>query len=321
MRSFQVIRTHTSPYQSKNFHQLEAKLIHQIEGLRYGSLLEADLQAPLILITNTHTQLKSLPPEILKQTKLIVHPNSGYDHFAHEQDLWAPIPLVIGHEIRAQAVAEFSLAALFQGISELPQHLSWNHERRWDRRLIKDLPVMVVGYGHIGKIVADTIAALGAKVTVIDPYEKSPFPTFKSMNEKVMEESEVVIACCGLNRLSHHLFNEKFFSRAHPRLLFINGARGKLVDEKALRNFLMKNPAAFAFLDVFEEEPFSEEWHHFPQVWKTSHIAGVHAKLDQGILDFEGKVLRDFMQLNENEFQQKYHHELLQNKWKEGVLL
>lgn len=321
MRSYQVIRTHTSTYQSKNFHQLEAQLIHQIEGLRYVSLLEADPQSSLILITNTHTQLKSLPPQILKQTKLIVHSNSGYDHFAHEQDLWATIPVVIGHEIRAQAVAEYSLACLFQGITELPQHLSWNHERRWDRRLIKDLPVLVVGYGHIGKIVANTLETLGAFVNVVDLYEKSPFPTYRTLREAKVEEAQVVIACCGLNQLSHHMFDEKFFSRAHPKLIFINGARGKLVDENALKNFLLKNPNAFSFLDVFEQEPFSEEWHHFPQVWKTSHIAGVHEKLDQGMLAFEEKVLRDFMQLNEAQFHQKYQSELLQNKWKEGVLL
>ena len=50
-----------------------------------------------------------------------------------------------------------------------------------------------------------------------------------------------------------------------------------------------------AFLDVFQNEPFGDEWIGFPQVWKTSHIAGVENQLDQKILDFEKeKILEEF---------------------------
>ena len=117
------------------------------------------------------------------------------------------------------------------------------------------------------------------------------------------------------------MFNDVFFNKAHPELIFINGARGKLVDEKALKEFLLAHSKAQAFLDVFEKEPFEDSWINFPQVWKTSHIAGVHGELDAGIIDFEEKALKDFVSFDEASFKTKYQRELLQNKRIQGELI
>lgn len=280
------------------------------------------LDLDTVLITNTHTQLKALSPALLKKTKLIIHPNSGYDHFADEHDLWKNIPVVIGHTIRAQAVAEYSLAALFEGLVELPQHITWFKERSWKRTLLKDTPVWIFGYGHIGKIIADTLAVLGMEVTVVDPFiESCPHRHFKDWKKASVREARVIICATSLNPTSYKMFNEAFFSELAPQMLFINGARGQLVDEKSLKEYLLAHPDSFAFLDVFEHEPFDQEWIGFPQVWKTSHIAGVEKDLDQKILDFEEFVLTDFLNMNEASFAKKYDKELLQNKWIKGVLV
>lgn len=296
-------------------------MVEGIPSLTYGSPQEfKDLET--ILITNTHTELSKIPPRILEKTALIIHPNSGYDNFANDLSLWKDTPVVIGHTIRAQAVAEYSLGALFEGLLELPQHLSWHPQRNWDRTLLRGTNVWVFGYGHIGKIIADTLATLGMKVTVVDPYvEQCPHKLLLNWKQGNPKEARVIIAAMGLNSTSHHLFNQEFFSALSSEVLFINGARGKLVDEKSLKEFLLSHPEAFAFLDVFEKEPFSEEWHGFPQVWKTSHIAGVEKDLDQSTLNFEENVLRDFLNLETKEFSSKYQKELLQNKWRQGVLI
>jgi D-3-phosphoglycerate dehydrogenase len=303
------------------FTQLEKQALSQFKNLIYRNILEFKPDFPAILITNTQTELRQLNPEVLRLTQLIVHPNSGYDNFALDISLLSNIPVLIGHEIRAQAVAEYTLAALFQGLAELPQHLSWNMSRRWDRCLIKDLPIWIFGYGHIGKILSKALHTLGASLTIIDPYQNSPHRQFKTLDESQgLDQAKVIIACCGLNRQTKHLFSENFFKRCGSEILFINPARGKLVNEGALRNFLANNPKAFAFLDVFENEPFGPEWHHHPQVWKTSHIAGVYKDLDQGIINFEVKVLNDFFTIQEDKFLKKYQDELLQNKFHSGEL-
>lgn len=317
---YQVVRTHLSPYQSPDFTKSEKALLEGL-GTSYRTLENFE-NTETILVTNTHTQLKNLPTDLLKNTKLIVHPNSGYDHFKNEHEIWKNKPLVVGHTIRAQAVAEYSLGALFEGLLELPQHMSWNKDRNWDRVLLKGTNVWVFGYGHIGKIIADTLSTIGMKVTVVDPFiYECPHHHLKDWRKGLIREAKVVIAAMSLNDTSKHFFNDEFFDGAHPELLFINGARGKLVKEESLRGFLLSHPKSFAFLDVFENEPFGDEWHGFPQVWKTSHIAGVEKNLDQKILEFEKEVISDFLKTSPEEFNKKYQKELLQNKWMKGVLI
>ncbi len=321
MKSFQVIRTHTSPYQKADFLARESFMIQQFATLEPATL-ETAKPRRTILITNTHTQLRDLPRELLRHTELIIHANSGYDHFEAEHDLWKDIPLVIGHAVRAQAVAEYSLTALFHGFAELPRHLVWQKDRTWDRALLAGQSVWVFGYGHIGRIVADTLSVLGMEVTVVDPYvKKCPHRCLKDWREGSVEDAAAVIAALSLNSTSRHLFNEDFFRSLSKKTLFINGARGKLVDEEALKAYLLANPEAFAFLDVFEREPFAEDWHAFPQVWKTSHIAGVEKDLDDKIISFTREVLSDFLRLELPAFTERYHNELLQNKWIEGALI
>ncbi len=318
MKTTEVMRTHTSPYQAKDFQVREKDTLEKIPGIKYVS---SSLR-PQILITNTHTNLNEISPELLNSVELIVHPNSGYDHFAQDQQLWKNIPVVIGHEIRAQAVAEYTLRSLFEGAVEFPQHLSWDQNRNWERPLLKEMPVWIFGYGHIGKILATTLHALGVKVTIVDPFIKDcPYAHLRNWKEGKLSEARAVLLAMGLNEKSRGLLNEEFFQNCHSELILINGARGKLIQEDALKSFLISHPKAYAFLDVFEKEPFGNEWHHFPQVWKTSHIAGVDANLDTRILQFEVKVISDWKSLGQKEFMKKYKNEILQNKIIDGVLV
>lgn len=318
MKSFSVIRTHRSPYHAENFEQIERHRLGRIPGISFCELNQVNPEQEVILITNTHTLLRELPGNLLNKTRLIIHSNSGYDQFAQDSQLIKNIPIVVGHTIRAQAVAEYGLNCIMTGLAELPQHLAWNKSRNWERPLIRDQKVLVFGAGHIGKIVIGALRALGAEVKVVDPFVPG---NLKSWEDTDLAQYRIVIACCGLNSTSRHLFNEAFFEKAHSELIFINGARGKLVKESALREFLLTHPKAQAFLDVFEKEPFDESWHSFPQVWKTSHIAGVYSELDEAIIQFEEKTLRDFITLDEQSFQARYKDELLQNKWIQGELI
>ncbi len=321
IKTYQVARTHVSPYQNKDFLKIEKELIEEIPGLSYRTLEELT-EEPVILLTNTHTQLRNLPAKVLAKTELIVHPNSGYDHFAPEHDLWRNIPLVIGHRIRAQAVAEFSLSAIFEGLVALPRHLAWDRNRKWDRTLLAGSEVWVFGYGHIGSVVADTLGTLGLSVTVVDPFiTRCPHRRLAHWQDGDLTSARVVVSAMSLNRTSRHLWNKDFFSALGNEVLLVNGARGGHIDERELKDYLARAPRSFAFLDVFEREPFGDEWHGVPQVWKTSHIAGVEKELDNKILKFETGILRDFLAMAPAAFTERYGRELLQNKWIKGELI
>lgn len=322
MKSYQIIRLNTSPYQATNFMASEKYHLESTGPFIYKNLNEFDQMLQTILITNTHTDLALIDKEVLNSTELIIHPNSGYEHFEKDLSLIKKIPMIIGHQIRALAVAEYSLSCLFEAVTELPNHLHWDKERKWPRKLIGESKIAIFGHGHIGKIVSNTLKAMGAQVYIIDPYiNEQEHTIYKKWQEIPLKDCLAVISCMGLNSTNHKIFNEDFFANTSPELIFINGARGKLVDEKALIDHLRLNKNIRVFLDVFNQEPFGQEWLGIPQVWKTSHIAGVCKNLDQEIINFEKKVLVDFLKLDLELFKQTYRNELFENKIQQGILI
>lgn len=284
-------------------------------GLRYTHPENCD-DSPLILITNTHTQLEHFK-KLLPQTKLIIHPNSGYDNLARDYQLINDIPVVVGHEIRANAVAEWILGSFWEAALKRPVHQTWEPKRQWNRTLLHKKEVVIFGHGHIGKKVSASLKAIGLQVHIIDPYIENHHKSFKELEKK---EYLALIVCCGLNDLNRQMFNKELFSHLSFDV-FINGARGGLVNEQDLKDYLARHSDASAYLDVFAEEPFGEEWINTPQVIKSSHIAGVYQELDSALIDYEYKVLENFLNLDLETFKLKYHSELLSSKFREGVII
>lgn len=315
MKSFQLTRLNVSSYQDPLFLEKEKQSLQSL-GLRYCRERQELDESPLILLTNTHTQL-SLYPELLAKTTLIIHPNSGYDNLSADYPLIQHIPTIIGHEIRAQAVAEWSLSCFFEASIKRPTHSQWDQSRKWDRTRLKDKEVVIFGHGHIGKLVKQSLEALGVKIHLLDPY--LPY-THQHFSDLPAKRYHALIACCGLNEANKMMFNKDLFSHLSFDI-FINGARGGLVNEKDLQDYLIRNPQTSVYLDVFQQEPFGKEWQSFPQVTCSSHIAGVYKELDQEIINFEYRVLEDFLHSSAEDFLKKYQHQLLSSKLKEGVII
>ena len=177
--------------------------------------------------------------------------------------------------------------------------------------------VVVFGHGNIGKKISTSLEIMGVKVHIVDPYLPGHYKSFKELEKK---KYHALIVCCGLNDLNKGMFNTELFDHLGFEV-FINGARGGLVNENDLKNYLALNKDSHAYLDVFEKEPFGEEWFHIERVYKSSHIAGVYQKLDQAIIDFEHRVLENFLNLDEETFKLKFHSELLSTKFREGVII
>jgi D-3-phosphoglycerate dehydrogenase len=303
-----IKRVSTSPYFSAAFNQLEVEALTP-----YVDMLESTLSTPTnILITNTHTNFDLLSAEQIKKLELIIHPNSGYDNFPVDFVRGSKAPIIIGSTIRAQAVSQYVMSALLNHFSPIQHETQWSHERKWPRKLISELKVTLIGYGHIGKILNAFLSPLVKSICVYDPYENLTVFDYKN--------SDLVILACGLNNRNRHIINKNFLNTISEKALIINAARGGLIKTADLVNFLSANDEAFAVLDVFEKEPndFSE-FSGLQNIKLTSHIAGVYKNIDQFTIDFEVSVVKDFIELTEFDFQNKYQKMILQNKLRNDV--
>ncbi len=305
-----VLRLDISTYQKKDFQAKEKDLV---EKLGFQSLSQLDFNAD-ILISNSNTEFHKFKPSDFKNLKLLIHPNSGYDNITFEWAKQDQAPVIVGHEIRMNAVVEYTLSCLLGHFASPPFVKRWDKGRAWERKLLRDQNIQLIGFGHIGKVLKESLAPIVKNISIYDPY--------KNQNELHPEKTDILIMAASLNPSSEKIINADFLKRLPPHTLIINGARGKLIDQNALINFLKSNPESYSYLDVFENEPTDfTPFDVLSNVKLCSHVAGVYSKLDEGILSFEEKILKDFSHLNTLDFKTKYAEENLQNRIHKDYIL
>ena len=308
--TIQVYRLSASTYQDSSFFTKESELLNSIDGIRYiNSMSELSDVEPYILLSNTHTNPQDIPEQILSHTIAIIHPNSGYDNFDIPFVEKANFPIILGNPIRSHPVAEYILGCLFQHFVSIPNQLHWNTMRKWDRSLLRDQNILILGQGTIGKILSSTLTNLTRRVVTYDPYKKEQLLKTKKITElskENIEKQNVVIFTQSLNEENANKFDRSFFDSLRNDTLIINAARGGFIIEAELQRYLSNNPKAFAFLDVFQDEPYSPAlFSKLSNINKTSHIAGVHSKLNDDILNFEYQIVSEIAKYKkENKLEQ-----------------
>jgi erythronate-4-phosphate dehydrogenase len=144
---------------------------------------------------------------------------------------------------------------------------------------LSNLTLGVIGVGQVGSRVAEKGRALGMRVLLNDPplAISSGSPIYRPL-EEVLAESDIITLHVPLTRTgkfaTYHMCNCHFFEHVKPNSLFINAARGEVVDTESLLYAMDRHIVADAVLDTWENEPFIS-----PQLLArvriaTAHIAG-----------------------------------------------
>lgn len=287
MGTLWIKRTDSSSYFPPHFQEMEKQALEGISGVQYLSATDPVPESgDLCLITNTHTRLADWKT-LRNRTRFILHPNSGFDNLLPDIGEWGDVPIVLGNAIRAPAVVQWAIACVLQHTVPVVHQSCWPKSRAWERPLLQDKNVLVIGLGPVGQGIAEALRGLGCLVDTHDP--------FLGHTADIHANHDIVILAASLNQKSRHLLNSGFFTTASPELLLINPARGELIDERALREFLHQHPKARAYLDVHAREPFPNGyWDDCPQVIANPHIAGVWAGLTDSLIRFEGNVIERF---------------------------
>ena len=121
----------------------------------------------------------------------------------------------------------------------------------------------IVGYGNIGKRVAEIAKAFGMTVNIY------------SRDREAAIKSDIVTLHCPLNEDTAQMVNAEFFDEMKDGAIIINTSRGGLIDEDALVKALLRGKIYGAGLDVMAEEPPTggNQLYSIPNVIITPHIA------------------------------------------------
>lgn len=125
----------------------------------------------------------------------------------------------------------------------------------WDGDLVElaGLTLGIVGYGRIGRSVADVGRAFGMRILY---HRRQPAADSECVDlDTLFRESDVVSLHCPLTPDTKGLVDARRLALMKPTAFLVNTARGLLVDEAALAAALNRGQIAGAAVDVLSEEP------------------------------------------------------------------
>ncbi len=194
----------------------------------------------------------------------------------------------------ASAVAEFTIGAilaetrLIRSGHEALRAGEWRGDLyRADRtgRELGEMTVGVIGYGAIGHRVVKLLKAFGCKLLVADPYvqisaqDRSDGVEHVAL-EALLARADVITLHARVTPETTGFIGRDQLARTKKGAIFINTARGPMVDYDALYDALASGQLGGAMLDTFAVEPVPPDWPllRLPNVTLTPHIAGASVR-------------------------------------------
>jgi phosphoglycerate dehydrogenase-like enzyme len=172
---------------------------------------------------------------------------------------------------------------------QLTDH-SWHYiERRYRSRLLTGQTVLMLGFGAIGRRLAELLAPFNMTLIAVRRQTRSERGVRIIPEEKLssaLTEADHVVNILPDNASTRNYVNARRLACLKPGARFYNVGRGSTVDERALLEALRSGRVGEAYLDVFEPEPLAPD-HPFwttPNCYVTPHTAGGRHDQDTAIV-------------------------------------
>lgn len=162
---------------------------------------------------------------------------------------------------------------------------------------LKNKTIGIIGYGSIGKRVAEIALSFEMNVLV---YTRTPKDDtrvkFVSLDE-LLKESDIITPHCPLNDASREMFNKETFAKMRDGAYFINTARGGVVNERDLAEALTSGKLSGAAIDVLTEEPMSKDCilKEIPNLIITPHTAWAPLSTRERLLGIVEENIKAFL--------------------------
>nr|WP_249145472.1 NAD(P)-dependent oxidoreductase [Bradyrhizobium diazoefficiens] len=181
-----------------------------------------------------------------------------------------------------QSVAELALGFmvdLSRGVSRATA--DYQAGRKAQARMGRQLAgsrIGIIGYGSIGRYLAEIAKVLRMEVLVSDPVATVGDDAIRQVGlDELLAASDYVVCLAIANEQTENLIGEAALARMQRHAVFINLSRGNLVDEAALARALLEGRIAGAAMDVGRapDQMPSPELARLPNVIATPHVGGL----------------------------------------------
>ncbi len=166
-------------------------------------------------------------------------------------------------DVLTEDVADMALGLLLAAVRQIPQGDRYVREGQWREhgemhltQTLQNRKVGVVGMGRIGQAIARRCVAFNTEVAYYGPRRKSGLD-YRYYDDIVAlaEWADVLIAACPGGPETAKIVSRQALTALGEQGVFVNIARGSVVDQPALIELLASRSLASAGLDVFDDEP------------------------------------------------------------------
>ncbi len=176
------------------------------------------------------------------------------------------------------AVAELTVGVMLSLLRGIPQMNQDTHAGQWRKKIggqLKDKTVLVIGFGRIGRKVADLLKPFEVRLIVVDPLIKGVDGIGCMTLEQALPQADIVTVHVNGEL---ELISAKEIALMKDGVIVLNVARGGVINEDALVAALRSKKIASAWCDVFTTEPYQGPLQEFPQVILTPHSGSYTAE-------------------------------------------
>jgi D-3-phosphoglycerate dehydrogenase len=233
-----------------------------------NSIIEANLVKDVEDVDVILVQYAKITKRIIKagkNLKAIVIYGIGYDNIDVNAATENGVMLVNIPDYCVSEVSDHTIGLIFALIRKIPQASKSVKKGKWETAnflasyRLEGKTLGIIGFGKIGRSVAQKLKSLKLRVLVYSPsISKNFIEGFglkKVSLEELLIESDIVTLHTALKKENTHLIREETLKLMKRSALIINTARGGLIKEKALYKALKEGYIAGAALDVLEKEP------------------------------------------------------------------
>ncbi|KPK42828.1 MAG: hydroxyacid dehydrogenase [Omnitrophica WOR_2 bacterium SM23_29] len=176
------------------------------------------------------------------------------------------------------AVAELTVGLLLNLIRKVSLMDKDLHNETWRKRmgdLLFEKKVGIIGFGRIGKKVAELLKSFNCEIAYADPFVEDGLLGLKCLSkEDLLQWADIITIHVSAKE---RILGESEFQVMKKGGWLINTSRGEALDENVLYNALKDRRLSGAALDVFEKEPYTGKLSELENVILTPHI-GSYAK-------------------------------------------
>ncbi|MFL5412215.1 MAG: 2-hydroxyacid dehydrogenase [Myxococcales bacterium] len=241
---------------------VERQLEPAFELVRGDAGLAAHGPAIRAIVTRGRDKIGEEMLARLPAVELIANFGVGYDSIDVEAARRHGVVVTNTPDVLNDEVADLSVALLLATVRQIPQAERYLRSGRWLSGnfplgpTLRDRTVGLIGMGRIGRRIAQRLRAFDVPVVYHSrtPQADVPYKHYPDLRA-MAAEVDTLLAIIPGGAGTRGIVDASVLAALGPRGIFVNVARGSVVDERALIEALRSKTILAAGLDVFADEP------------------------------------------------------------------